>query len=63
MIATSLLLHVFWNEDASVVKNVVFPGYSSLSAQTYISWAAAKKVITLRPFVLSGSVNNCWKDE
>jgi hypothetical protein len=42
-IATSLLLQVFWNEDASVVKNTVFPGCSSLSAQTYISWAAAKK--------------------
>jgi hypothetical protein len=40
-IAMSLLLKVFWNEDASVVKTAVFPGCSSLSALTYSSWAAA----------------------
>jgi hypothetical protein len=26
----SLILHVFWNNDASVVENAVFPGCSSL---------------------------------
>jgi hypothetical protein len=40
-LATSFLLKVFWNEDAFVVKTAVFPGYSSLSARTYSSWAAA----------------------
>jgi hypothetical protein len=38
-IATSLLLQIFWNEDASVVKNAVFPGCSNLSALTYNSLA------------------------
>jgi hypothetical protein len=38
-IATSFLLQVFWNEDASVVKNVVFPDCSNLSALTYNSLA------------------------
>jgi hypothetical protein len=36
-IATSLLLKVFWNEDASVVKTAVFLGCSSLSALAYNS--------------------------
>jgi hypothetical protein len=36
-LATSFLLKVFWNEDASVVKTAVFPGCSSLSAQIYNS--------------------------
>jgi hypothetical protein len=35
----SFLLQVFWNDDVSVVENAVFPGGSSLSAQTYISLA------------------------
>jgi hypothetical protein len=38
-LATSFLLKVFWNEDASVVKTVVFPGCSSLSALSYSSLA------------------------
>jgi hypothetical protein len=41
-IATSLILQGFWNEDVSVVKNAVFPGYSSLSALTYSSLADIK---------------------
>jgi hypothetical protein len=31
----SLLLQVFWNKEAFMVKNAIFPGYSSLSALTY----------------------------
>jgi hypothetical protein len=42
-------------------KNAVFPGDFSLSAQTYSSLADVQKVITLRPFVVSGRVNNRWK--
>jgi hypothetical protein len=39
-LATSFLLKVFWSEDASVVKAVVFLlGCSSLSALTYSSLA------------------------
>jgi hypothetical protein len=38
-VATSFLLQVFWNKEASVVKNVVFPGCSRLSALTYSSLA------------------------
>jgi hypothetical protein len=30
---------------------------------TYNSLADVQKFITLRPFVVSGSVNNRWKDE
>jgi hypothetical protein len=59
----SLLWQVFWNKEASVVKNVVFPGGSSLSALTYNSLAEVQKFITLRPFVVSGSVNNRWNTE
>jgi hypothetical protein len=62
-IAKILLLQVFWNEDASVVKNVVLPGCSILSALTYSILADVQKFITLRPFVVSGSVNNHWKAE
>jgi hypothetical protein len=46
-----------------VAKNAVFPCCSSLSALTYSSLAEVQKFITLRPLDLSGSVNNCWKDE
>jgi hypothetical protein len=38
-IATSLLLQVFWNDEASMIKNEVVLGGSSLSAQTYSSLA------------------------
>jgi hypothetical protein len=59
----SLVLQVFRDDNASVVKNAVFPGGSNLSAQTYSSLAAVQKFITLRPFVVSGRVNNRWKVE
>jgi hypothetical protein len=60
-IATSLLLQVFWKEDASVVENADLPGRSSMSALTYISLAdVLKKFIALRPFVISGGGNNHW---
>jgi hypothetical protein len=62
-LATNLLLQVFWNDEASVVENAVFPGCSSLSALTYSSSADVQKFIALRPFIVSGSVNNRWKDE
>jgi hypothetical protein len=38
-IDTSFLLQDFWNKEASVAKNAVFPGCSSLSALTYSSLA------------------------
>jgi hypothetical protein len=44
-----------------VVNNAVFLGGYSLSAQTYSSLSAVQEFITLRPFVVSGSVNNHWK--
>jgi hypothetical protein len=60
---TSFLLQVFWNDDVSVVKDAVFPGCSSLIALTYSSLTDVQKFITLRPIVVSMSVNNRWKDE
>jgi hypothetical protein len=63
MIAMSLLLQVFGNKEVSVVKNAVFLGCSSLSALTYSILDDVQKFITLRPFVVSGSVNNRWKAE
>jgi hypothetical protein len=59
----SLLLQDFWNDDASVVKNAVFPGCSILSALTYSSLADVQKFITFRPFIVSGSVNTHLKYE
>jgi hypothetical protein len=44
-------------------KNAVFPGCSSLLALTYSSLAAAQKFITLRPFMISMSVNTRLKDK
>jgi hypothetical protein len=44
-----------------MVKNAVLPGCSSLTALTYNSLADVQKFITLRPLVISGSVNNRWK--
>jgi hypothetical protein len=46
-----------------MVKNAVFPGCSSLTALTYSSLTDVQKFITRRPFIVSGSVNNCWKAE
>jgi hypothetical protein len=59
----SLVLQVFGDDNASVVKNAVSPGGSILSVQTYSSLADVQKLITLRLFILSGRVNNRWKDE
>jgi hypothetical protein len=61
--AMSFLLQVLWNNEASVVENAVFPGCSSLSAQTYSSLVDVQKFITLRLFIISGSVNNHWEAE
>jgi hypothetical protein len=62
-LAMSFPLQVFWKDDASMVKNAIFSGCSSLSALNYSSLADVQKFITLRPFVVSGSVNNIWKAE
>jgi hypothetical protein len=48
----SLVFQVFWDDNASVVKNAVFPGCSSLSAQTYSSLADVQKFITLKSFIV-----------
>jgi hypothetical protein len=53
----------FRYDNASVVKKTVFPGGSSLSAQTYSSSTDVQKFITLRPFMIQGHVNNCWKEK
>jgi hypothetical protein len=53
----------FGDDNASVVKNAVSPGGSILSVQTYSSLSDVQKLITLRPFIVSGRVNNRWKDE
>jgi hypothetical protein len=45
-------MQVFWNDDASVVKKPVFPGGSSLLAQTYNSLGDVQKFITLRLFII-----------
>jgi hypothetical protein len=52
------MLKVFWNDDASVVESAVLPGCSSLTALTYSSMADGKKIIALRLFIGSGSLNN-----
>jgi hypothetical protein len=62
-LTTSLVLQVFWDDIASVVKNIVFPGGSSLSAQTYNSLADIQKYITPKPLTVSGHASNHWKDE
>jgi hypothetical protein len=46
-----------------VVENTVLPGCSSLSELTYSILVVVRKFITLRPFVVSGRVNNHWKAE
>jgi hypothetical protein len=46
-----------------VVKNTVFLAGSSLSAQTYSSLADVQKFITLGSFIVSGRVNNRWKEK
>jgi hypothetical protein len=44
----------FRYDNASVVKKTVFPGGSSLLAQTYSSSTDVQKFITLRPFMIQG---------
>jgi hypothetical protein len=44
-------------------RNAVFPGCSSLSALTYSNLTDVPKFITLRPFIVSVSVNTRWKDK
>jgi hypothetical protein len=43
-LAMSLRLQVFWNDNASMVENAVFPGCSSLSALTYSSLTDVQKI-------------------
>jgi hypothetical protein len=62
-LTTSLVLQVSWDDNASVVKNTVFPGGSSLSAQTYSSLADVQKCITPKLLTVSGHASNHWKDE
>jgi hypothetical protein len=62
-LATSSLLQVFWNDNVSMVENAVFSGCSRLSALTYNSLADVQKFITLVPFIVSESVNICYKAE
>jgi hypothetical protein len=62
-LTTSFVLQVFWDDNASVVKDAVVPGGSSLLAQTYSSLTDVQKLITLRPFMVSVSVNNRLKDK
>jgi hypothetical protein len=62
-LATSFLLQVFWNDKASLVVNAVLPTCSSLSALTYSSLTDVQEFIILRPFIVSGSVNTCWKEK
>jgi hypothetical protein len=56
-----MLLQVFCNDDVSVAENAVFSGCSSLSALTYNSLTDVQKLITLRPFIVSVSVNSRWR--
>jgi hypothetical protein len=62
-LAMSLLLQVFWKDDAYVVENAVFSGCYSLSALTYNSLGDVQKFITRIPLIVSGSVSTCWKAE
>jgi hypothetical protein len=58
----SLILHVFWDDNA-LVKNAVFPGGYSLSTQTYSSLSAVQEFIIPKPFIISRHANNRWKDQ
>jgi hypothetical protein len=44
-------------------ENAVLPDCSILSTLTYSSLADVQKFITLRPFVVSWSVDNRWNAE
>jgi hypothetical protein len=56
-LTTSLVLQVFRDDNVSGVKNAVFPGGFSLSAQIYSCLADVQKFVTLRPLIISGFVN------
>jgi hypothetical protein len=62
-LATSLVLQVFWDDNASVVKNVVFLGGSVCQHRLTAAELMFKNSLTPKPFTLSGRVNNCWKEE
>jgi hypothetical protein len=62
-LTTSLVLQVFWDDSASVVKNTVFLSGSSLSAHTYNSLADVQKCITPKPLTVPGRASNHWKYE
>jgi hypothetical protein len=46
-----------------MVKTSGFSDCSNLSVQVYNRMIDIQKFITLRPFIVLGSVNNRWKDE
>jgi hypothetical protein len=46
-----------------MVKMSGFSDCSSLSVQVYRRLVDVQKFITLRPFIITGSVNNLWKDK
>jgi hypothetical protein len=46
-----------------MVKTSGFSYGSNLSVQVYNRLVDVQKFITLRPFIISGSVNNHWEDE
>jgi hypothetical protein len=46
-----------------MAKNAVFLDGFSLSALTYNSLADVQKLRTPKPFIVSGRVNNRWKEE
>jgi hypothetical protein len=60
-LTTSLILQVLWDDNASVVKNVVFPGGYILSAQTYSSLSAVQEFITPKQFIVSRHADNRWQ--
>jgi hypothetical protein len=59
----SLVLQIFWDGNSWVVKNTVFPGGCSLSAQPYSSLANIQKFITPKLFIVLRRENNRWKEE
>jgi hypothetical protein len=59
----SFLLQVFGIMMPLWSKIQFFLGCSSLSALTYSSLPDVQKFITIRTFIVSGSVNTRWKDE
>jgi hypothetical protein len=62
-LTTSLLLEVSLNCTAFGVKSSDFSDCPNLSAQNYSSPVDAQKLITLRPFIVTGHVNKRLKTE